>query len=725
MKKKLILFAAGLLLGVAGGTNSFDKLSGEGAKTVNAETTYIPMSADAFSNWTDDAGEFANTDAVYWGSNSFQALDTFFRGETREGWEGSLNLKSWKQYTQYIYFTWGGANNIDDAVKLIFHYGEFTETHLNNTFTDNAMVLRYFKIPDEQYSQLDKTNGFDMWIELYDHRGSNYAFHNFGYLHVNQTEEQVGDAMRYYLNNLDKSSSEYAINQRKAIQNHYWYNEYLRNVFYKAYSNIDDSFSTTSDFLNHWYFDHNYFNNRYYDDWNNVIERHFDKIISTSTYRSEAATNMPFNNDGGFFRGWYEGAEDAGFAASDQLRYRFVSRPFVLSGTGLISIKMAGKASLHVIDATAANTDSQPADLAWIDKNVFSMDGDNTNIANSGFNTVTMVNHVINLEAYLGKTIQLAICDYDEAGWSAAYFDELVSYYADYPSYKIDYATQTNTSGTYYPSYLDVYVNSKIISRENPHGVIYNGSNGVNTANDSAILNHNDESAAKEAYDYWTSYISYARQNSLGTDYTSLRETDEMKAKINAYNSFTRNDTKTIVFGSDDYQRVGATGENWYTVEPTILNLGDSLKALATQNSMTVKEPDTVLAFVTDWAAMREAGGAEGVCAFLTKDDETMAGLLARYDAFSAKDQATINATEDGTAESGDPATIGETINYVRNVMDSTQTTTGDYGYNTGEAITLFSNEIVDNTGIIAIMVVLGLVTISAYYFIEKKRLVK
>lgn len=587
MLKKVIVFTTGLILCTISSATNLNKET----KAVNAdyETTYIPMSTDAFSNWTDDSGEIASSDAKYWGNRSFQALDTFFRGETKEGWEGSLNLKTWKQYTQYIYFTWGGANNIDDSVKLIFHYGDYSETQLNDTFTDNAMVLRYFKIPDAQYSQLDTVNGFDMWIELYDHRGSNFAFHNFGYLHVNQTEEQVGDAMRYYLNNLDTSSDEYAISQRKSIQNHYWYNEYLRPVFYKTYSNIDDSFSSNSDFLNHWYFDHNFFNNQY------GTVRHFDKIISSNSYRGEDGANMPFNNDGGFFRGWYDSTDDSGFVASDNLRYRFVSRPFVLSGTGLISVKMAGKASLHVIDVNAPNIEDQPADFAWIDNLARVGNGDEyedkANIALSKFNNVTMVNHIINLEAYLGKTIQLAICDYDEAVWSAAYFDDLVTYYSNYPSYKVDYTTQTNVNGTYYPSYLDIYVNSKLINNEtNPHGVIYNGDNDINKENNNAIVEHNDESVAKEAYDYWTSYITYARQNSLGTDLSSINNTEEMKTIINSVNSLSK-PAKEIVFASNDYQRVGATSANWYEIEPTILDLEANIRTLANQNNIIIVEP--------------------------------------------------------------------------------------------------------------------------------------
>ena len=83
-------------------------------------------------------------------------------------------------------------------------------------------------------------------------------------------------------------------------------------------------------------------------------------------------------------------------------------------------------------------------------------------MATSGFNTTAMVRHIINLEAYLGKTIQLAICDVDTSGWSAAYFDSLVSNYSSRPGFRVEYATQTNNSGTCYPVFRDIYITKDI-----------------------------------------------------------------------------------------------------------------------------------------------------------------------------------------------------------------------------------------------------------------------
>ena len=590
MKKIKALLTLGLALGVLGGAASAFAYSKESSEA-NATSleTYIPMEPSFFTNWTDAAGEFASKDAKFWDEGySFEALDTFYRGETGETWTGTLTSRTWKQSTQYIYFQLGGAKDFDvvgDPVHLKIYYGDYFAVFYNNTFMENPMTLRYFKVPDAAYKYL-KTQGetFDMHIEIIDAQTAGYGFANFGYLHVNQTLESTSDAMRYFLNHLSTDSREWEVNKRKDIFNSYFDNEAQREVFFATADGVDDSFSSNESFVKHWYFDHNFFNNEY------GPERHFDQAISTNEYRPDAATNMPFNNDEGFFRGWYEDAEGhkSGFVASDALRYRFISRPFYLDGTGIVSIKMAGKASLHVIDATVKNTDNQAADLAWIDNHALEMSGDQTNMAKSGFNTTAMVNHVINLEQYVGRKIQLAICDYDTSDWSACYFDELVTYYEDSPIFHVDVAKQENTSGTYYPLYTDIYVNSGKLTNENALGIKYKEDNPANT---SEVLAHEDASDAYGAHKVWKSYLDVVRGEKLGSNYCSILTSDEVKAVLNAYKALP-NSAKQVVCDSDDFERVGS-GE-YYEIEPTIYdakhsyNLGRSIQYLASENGINV-----------------------------------------------------------------------------------------------------------------------------------------
>ena len=560
--------------------------------------TYIPMRPSFFTNWTDAAGSIASVDARFWGENySFEALSPFYRGETAEGWTGTLTSRTWKQSTQYVYFQLGGARDFDHGedghAHLVFHYGEYSADFYNNTFVENPMTLRYFKVPDDKFAELTAEDGeFDMYVEVVDPVGYGYGFVNLGHFHVNQTLSSTSDAMRYYLNNLSNDSREWEVNKRKEIFNTYFDNAAQREVFFASVSDISDSFSSNEEFLNHWYFDYNYFNN-FYD-----VARHFDKAISTYSVRP-GDTQMPFNNEGGYFRGWYENDNEGGFVASDALRYRFISRPFVLSGTGIITVKMAGKASLHVIDPTQKNTDTQGADLAWIDNQALQMDGNDWNMADSGFNTTAMVYHVINLEAYLGRTIQLAICDYDTSGWSACYFDELTVNYAARPEYHVDVAVQTNSAGTFYITYPDIYINSTCKGGGNQYGVIYNAGNSLNTDGEHRILDHVDESDSYAAHTVWKQYIESVRGGKLGSNVCDVLTSDEVKAFLNGYNALSEG-AKQIVCFSDDFQRIGS-GE-WYNINPTIFdghsnyNLGHTIQYLGELNHISVSAYNNSLA---------------------------------------------------------------------------------------------------------------------------------
>ena len=252
---------------------------------------------------------------------------------------------------------------------------------------------------------------------------------------------------------------------------------------------------------------------------------------------------------------------------------------------------MAGKASLHVIDATVKNTDSQAADLAWIDNKAMNQDGAWNNMAQSGFNTTAMVTHVINLEAYVGRKIQLAICDVDTSGWSACYFDELDVTYASRPAYHVDVATQSNNSGTFYPVYFDIYINSACKNDDNQFGVIYNGGNTVNTADDNAILNHVDSSASLDAYNVWKSYLEAARNGVQGSNYCSVLTSNPVKAFLADYNSLSVA-AKQLVCDSDDFERVGSG--DWWTINPVIYdnthayNLAQTIQYFGDENNIAV-----------------------------------------------------------------------------------------------------------------------------------------
>ena len=103
MKNIKKIVSLGLAFGLLGGALVAANVNKERKVSKADPETYISMESSFFTNWTNDAGSFAAKDATFWGDNySFEALDTFFRGETAEGWTGTLTSRTWKQSTQYV-----------------------------------------------------------------------------------------------------------------------------------------------------------------------------------------------------------------------------------------------------------------------------------------------------------------------------------------------------------------------------------------------------------------------------------------------------------------------------------------------------------------------------------------------------------------------------------------------------------------------------------------------
>ena len=122
--------------------------------------------------------------------------------------------------------------------------------------------------------------------------------------------------------------------------------------------------------------------------------------------------------------------------------------------------------------------------------------------------------------------------------------------------------------------------------------------------------------------------------------------------------------------------------------------------------------------FVAEWKQLRALGGKNGICAILVKDSEAQTAfnnLMEKYESLNDDDKNIINSTLDVEG-----VTIGATINYIKNVLDGVTKTEGKYDINSGVVITSSSNY--DKTSLIALFAILGIVTISGYYVIEKKK---
>lgn len=559
--------------------------------TENLET-YIPMKSAFFTNWTDDAGSFRNAGANCWNGRPLNALGPVFDGcLDHEGWTGTLTSRKWNQTTRWIYFQYGCANNshVGEAtdVKLVFKLWasadaenpSYTYDVHNDTFSQTTLILRNFEIPEIEYNALN--GDFYMSVDLVDGRENDYGANEFGYLHVNQTHQQVSDAQWRYFNNCVDGEATNVNDLRK----HYYLNGTLRNGFVVSQNGLEESFDTQLAFNNNWVKDN-------YGAADPEAASHQDKAISNSTYRT-GGWNLPFNNTNGFFKGWYGGGNDDtggdndfGYVASDKATYRFLSKPFVLPANGLVSVKMAGNgASLHLIDF------ENGADLAWVDCRTFKSNGESSLVATGDINVCTMVKHIINFSKYAGRTVQIGIADVangeKDGGWQAAYFDELKANYAELPGFGVDVVAQTHDESTTYSAINDYYVTSV----EGNGGVDYANNDGPDT----------DDSPLCNAYTVWKSYLTNVRgavitdekvRSIIGRNYCSGDAVsndfinNDVKGVVSSYNDLSE-DEKAVFNKSVDVVREAGTDN---TVLPTVYsseasyNILANLKCLAAAN---------------------------------------------------------------------------------------------------------------------------------------------
>ena len=610
MKKINKLLTTALACGVLGAGLLAPALSqGKEVKSVAATDpdpihTEITMNEDFFENWNTASdfdfgdsgktvpGQFKNENGKDYGGRPLNSFGSVFDG-CQDGYEkikGTLRSVKWRQNTQWIYFTWGCANDgpkgAGEQVKLVIKLwanktdAEPTYVHdyWNDTFSKCTMVLRNYHVDDTEYAALN--GDFYMSIDFVDERTGDYGAHEFGYLHVNQTHQQVSDAQWYYIQNCKDGETGVG-----ALRNHYRTNGILRNGFVFE-TGFAESFDTQASFDANWVKD-------VYGNDNG--ERHPDRVISNSTYRTGGA-NLPFNNTNGFFKGWYGGGNDDyadhdfGYVADDWAIYRFVSRPFRLPENGIVSVKMAGNAaSLHLLDFESTS------DLAWVDCRTFITGGDGGLVAKGEINSCTLVNHVINFSKYGGRLVQIGIADVADGdnnkragGWQTAYFDELKADYTAQTvptSFGVEVVEQNNGSISY-AVLPDYYVKAT----EGDGGVDYAADDGPST-----------DASPLYGGVAWRSYLVNVRGLQEGRNYCSILESQGVKDMLNIYRTLS-DDAKAVVWASPDYERVGS-GDYW-TINPTFyestdsFNIRRSIEYLASVNKISISSNSALVAFL-------------------------------------------------------------------------------------------------------------------------------
>jgi len=121
--------------------------------------------------------------------------------------------------------------------------------------------------------------------------------------------------------------------------------------------------------------------------------------------------------------------------------------------------------------------------------------------------------------------------------------------------------------------------------------------------------------------------------------------------------------------------------------------------------------------FITDWRTLRDASGS--ICNALN-DKTNLDALFARYDALTDAEKATVDAATDVEG-----VTIKQSMDYLRDVLNGTTKTDGDYGITPTESASNILTEVKDSSTIVILVAVLGVIAISAYYFVEKRKLAK
>lgn len=148
----------------------------------------------------------------------------------------------------------------------------------------------------------------------------------------------------------------------------------------------------------------------------------------------------------------------------------------------------------------------------------------------------------------------------------------------------------------------------------------------------------------------------------------------------------------------------------------------NKVSALTSENLADNKLLDIVPGkFISEWQTLRVAGGANGICEGLASDNANHAELQALLDKYNALSDSRKQVVND--AQDIEGVTIGESIQYIKNVLAGSQTTDGDYGIKTNAANAVTNTPIIQSkASMIAIITIIGLTAVVGYYFYNKKK---
>lgn len=372
---------------------------------------------------------------TFWGEGRhFNALGDFYRGEKNESWTGTIRSIEWVQDEgcPYVTFTLGGKVRDPSYLEIVDADGNNATTDpdgkiVNEYFSDptlsNNMIVRVVEIAEGFY-------GKSLHLEIHDQKTEGFGMVNFGALSPNQTAEEVSATLwqHGFGGQGANAHAETAANSDLVAQEYIWgkytdpanaeYAPFMEDARDITATSVEEDFES-GELSSLWTVDLNYAENPdgtlYYD---------FDrtKAVSDRETVDVASAMMPFNQDGTYFlNSW----DDMGGAAHEAARWRLLSKPFVLTGTGIISAKMGGhnaRVSLYLYDGDKPAPDDVPLasmtheDKGWLDNVDCTLGGNN----------ITMRRSYLDASEHVGKTVVLALEDFRTGwDWGHAFFDSI------------------------------------------------------------------------------------------------------------------------------------------------------------------------------------------------------------------------------------------------------------------------------------------------------------
>ena len=297
---------------------------------------------------------------------------------------------------------------------------------VNDYFTDptlsNNMIVRVVEIAEGFY-------GKPLHLKIHDQKIKDFGMVNFGALSPNQTAEEVSATLwqHGFGGQGANAHAETAANSDLVAQEYIWgkytdpanaeYAPFMEDARDVTATSVEEDFESGA-LSSLWTVDLNYAEKP-----DGTLYCDFDRSKAVSDISTISwVEKMPFNKDGNYFlNSW----NDMGGAAREDARWRLLSKPFVLTGTGIISAKMGGhnaRLSLYAYDGEKPMPDAVPLasmtheDKGWLDNLDCTLGGNN----------ITMRRSYLDASEHVGKTVVLALEDFRVNGlWGHAFFDSI------------------------------------------------------------------------------------------------------------------------------------------------------------------------------------------------------------------------------------------------------------------------------------------------------------